>query len=239
MIAHLRRGASMRMACGIGATRRVLRDTMLFATLVAASVGSHAEERKLKIYVVGNGWHAGLWLPASGINALVPSLRMRFPKADTYEIGWGDMGFYQAQEVTAGLAMQALFASKGSLLHVVGLSIPASGTLKGVDFAEICVSADEYQHMAQLVAQAFALGTDGKPVAFGRGLYGDSQFYMANGDYSLFHTCNRWSAEVLQAGGVPITPRFSLTAGGVLSAVRKQAKSCAADHAQANRGMAF
>jgi hypothetical protein len=38
---------------------------------------------------------------------------------------------------------------------------------------------------------------------------------------------------------VPITPRFSLTAGGVLSAVRKQAKSCAADHAQANRGMAF
>ena len=75
--------------------------------------------------------------------------------------------------------------------------------------------------MAQLVAQAFALGTDGKPVAFAPGLYGDSQFYKANGDYSLFYTCNRWSAEVLHAGGVPITPRFSLTAGSVLSAVPK------------------
>ena len=200
----------------------IARAIMLIAALLGASVAAHAEDQKVKIYVVGNGWHAGLLLPAASINALVPSLRVRFPKADTYEIGWGDMGFYQAKEVTASLAMEALFASKGSLLHVVGVSGPVPTITDEMNVVASCVSADEYQRMAQRIAQAFALGKDGKPMSIGPGIYGDSQFYKANGHYSLINTCNRWTAEVLQAGGLPVSPRLSLTASSVLDAVRKQ-----------------
>ena len=210
----------------------IARTLILVAALFGVSMASHAQDQKVKIYVVGNGWHAGLLLPAAPINALVPSLRARFPKADTYEIGWGDMGFYQAKEVTAGLAMEALFASKGSLLHVVGVPGLVQDFSAEINVVASCVSADEYQRMAQWIAQTFALDKDGKPVSVGPGIYGDSQFYKANGQYSLLNTCNRWTAEVLQAGGLAISPRFSLTAGSVLDAVRTQGRSCATTSAK-------
>ena len=212
----------------------IARNIILIAVLFGASVASHAEDQKVKIVVVGNGWHAGLLLPAASINALVPSLRARFPKADNYEIGWGDMGFYQAKEVTAGLAMEALFASKGSLLHVVGLAGPVPAMSAEPNVTTTCVSADEYQRMAQWIAKTFTLDKDGKPVSVGPGIYGDSQFYKANGQYSLLNTCNRWTAEVLQAGGLSISPRLSLTAGSVLDAVRKQGRSCASTTAKSD-----
>ena len=192
----------------------------------AVAAAQAAQPKPIKIYVVGNGWHAGLLLPAAPINALVPGLQTRFPKADSYEIGWGDSGFYQAKEVTAGLALQALFASKGALLHVVGVSAPAQDFSTDVNVAAVCVSPDAYHRMAQRIAQTFALGNDGRPVSIGPGIYGDSQFYKANGEYSLLNTCNRWTAEVLQAGGLPMSPQISLTAGSVLSAARKQVRSC-------------
>lgn len=189
-----------------------------------AAFGADAQgDRPIRILVVGNGWHAGLLLPAQALNAQIPSLQARFPDADHYEIGWGDMGFYQAKEVTAGLAIEALFSSRGSLLHVVGLNAPFQRFLNGNDVAETCVTRDQYERMAQLIAQAFVHGLDGKPVSVGPGLYGDAQFYKAHGGYSWLHTCNRWTAAVLQAGGMEISPRFSLTAGSVLDAVRKKA----------------
>lgn len=204
------------------------RALVLSAALCGASAASCAEDQKITIHVVGNGWHAGLLLPAAAINALVPALRERFPKAELYEIGWGDMGFYQAKEVTAGLAVEALFASKGSLLHVLGVSGPLPTLLPDPNVAQTCVSPAEYQRMAQRIAQAFALGNDGQPVPMGPGLYGDSQFYKANGEYSWLNTCNRWTAEVLQVGGLSMSPRISLTAGSVLRAVRQQTRSCPA-----------
>jgi uncharacterized protein (TIGR02117 family) len=184
----------------------------------------------IPVHVVSNGWHAGLLLPAASLNAWVPSLAERFPQAQAYEVGWGDEGFYQAREVSVGLAFQALFASRGSLLHVVGVTRPAKVFAPGQDVVTWCVSADQLQSMAQRIAQAFELGADGKPVPKGRGLYGDSQFYQARGTYSWRHTCNRWSAEVLQAGGLPIASPWSLTADSVLSAVRQAGRqaSCAA-----------
>jgi uncharacterized protein (TIGR02117 family) len=200
-----------------------LAAALIIATGAARAEGSAEPAQQIKIHVVGNGWHAGLVLPAAAINALVPGLRERFPHAEHYEVGWGDMGFYQAKDITAWLAIEALFFSKGSLLHIVGLPGPAlQAFLTGSDTATTCVSADDYQRMAQLIAQAFVLKNDGGPTPLGPGLYGDSQFYKAHGRYSLLRTCNRWSAEVLQAGGLAISPRLSLTAGSVLNAMRKR-----------------
>lgn len=201
-----------------------LRVAVLACALAGAPTLSCADssvEAPVRIHVIGNGWHAGLLLPAGPINALVPSLRERFPEAENYEIGWGDMGFYQASEITVGLALQALFASKGALLHVVGVSGSVQAFVHGRDVAETCLSADGLQRMAQMIAQTFVKDEEGRPQQLGFGLYGDSQFYKATGRYSLFYTCNRWTAEVLATGGLSISPRFSLTAGSVLGAVKQ------------------
>jgi uncharacterized protein (TIGR02117 family) len=211
---------------------RPMRCKALFLGLfLAACAAVHAQgmtAQPVPIYVVGNGWHAGLVLPAEALNAQVPGLRDRFPQARHYEIGWGDMGFYQAREVTAGLAIEAMLASRGALLHVVGLPGPVEPYLRGADAVPHCVSADAYQRMARLIAQSFVINGAGSAVPTGAGLYGDSQFYMAHGRYSLLFTCNRWTATVLAEGGLPISPRFSLTAGSVLGAVRAKGHACAA-----------
>lgn len=204
-------------------TGRGLRSALwgLFGCLsVTAALAQAPSGPTVGIHVLSHGWHAGLVLPAAPLNAMVPGLSQRFPQAQAYEVGWGDMGFYQAQQASVGLALQALFASKGSLLHVVGLSSGADMVARGADAAHGCVSQAQLQAMVQRIAGAFEPGPEGLPVPKGPGLYGDSQFYLARGTYSWRHTCNRWSAEVLQAGGLPITAWWRLTAGSVLSAVR-------------------
>lgn len=185
-----------------------------------------AGQQQIRIHIVGNGWHAGLVLPAAGVNAQVPALRERFPQAQHYEIGWGDMGFYQARDVTVGLAAQALFASKGSLLHVVGLPGALAPHLRGADTTEICVSSEQHERMVRLIAQTFVHDAGGQLEPRGPGLYGDSQFYNAYGRYSLLNTCNRWTATVLQAAGVQISHRISLTAASVLRAARAHGGAC-------------
>ena len=51
------------------------------------------------------------------------------------------------------------------------------------------------------------------------GIYGKSYFYAANGYYYLTNTCNRWTAQMLAAAGLPMAP-LTLTAGGVIRQVR-------------------
>ena len=61
------------------------------------------------------------------------------------------------------------------------------------------------------------------------GRYGDSQFYQANGRYSMMHTCNRWTAEALDKTGMDLPYRLMLTSGSVMRAARKKGQSCELD----------
>lgn len=181
----------------------------------------------VRIHIVANGWHAGIVLPAQALHERLPALRQRFPGAAYYEIGWGDVGFYRAKSITAGLALEALITSRGSVMHVVAVP-DASRFLQGSDVASLCVDGQAYERMAEVIADSFARPPDGQPVDAGPGIYGDSQFYQANGSYHLLNTCNRWTASVLAAAGVDISPRLSLTAGSVLRGSRGSHLACPA-----------
>ena len=71
--------------------------------------------------MVSHGWHAGLIVPASELNQLVPELGLRFGNVPYYELGWGDKGFYQSQEITTGLTLQGMFWSEGAVMHLVAV----------------------------------------------------------------------------------------------------------------------
>lgn len=195
----------------------------------------HAQAGEVNIHVIGNGWHAGLLLPATAINARLPALKQRFPDAKYYEIGWGDVGFYRAKAVTAGLAFEAMFASRGSVMHVVGVP-DVNQFLQGSDSASLCIDDTAYQQMVTQIAASFARNDVGAsqgnstaavtPIDAGPGIYGNSQFYIANGSYGALNTCNRWTASALQAAGINIAPRMSLTASSVLGAARHSAQRC-------------
>lgn len=76
------------------------------------------------IYIVSHGWHTGIVVPAAIVNRVLPQLDARFAQPKWYEIGWGDKGFYQAQEITSRLTLQAMFWSTGAVMHVVAFLCP-------------------------------------------------------------------------------------------------------------------
>ena len=54
------------------------------------------------------------------------------------------------------------------------------------------------------------------PQVIGKGLYGPSLFYRANGSFNIFNVCNHWVADVLSAAGLPTTPVFATLPAGLL-----------------------
>ncbi len=187
---------------------------------------SSAHCRQIRIYAVSKGWHAGLVVPSEGVNWAVPELKARFVGATHYEIGWGDQGFYQAKKATLRLAFQALFASRGSALHVVPIRDPLPDFLQDHEVAETCLTASEYVSLVLFISESFARNADGEIIARERGTCTDSQFFQGRGAYSMLYTCNRWTATALRSAGLDLWPRITLTSGSVMRAIRKYAKVC-------------
>ena len=165
-------------------------------------------------------------VPSEGVGRAIPELKARFVGATHYEIGWGDQGFYQAKKPTLRLAFQALFASRGSVMHVVPIRDPLPGFLQDREVAETCLTASEYASLVRVISESFARNAEGEIIARERGACGDSQFFQGRGAYNVLYTCNRWTATALRSAGLDLWPRITLTSGSVMRAVRKYAKAC-------------
>lgn len=169
-----------------------------------------------QIFVVSHGWHTGIIAPADDINRVLPQLKMRFPAQQWYEMGWGDKGFYQAQEITSKLTLQAMFWSSGAVMHVVAFSDSPEHYFSASDVKPLKVKRGEYQGLLRFIGRSFARSEKGELVPLKKGIYGDSQFYAANGRYGIFNTCNKWTAKGLESAGVNINPSLKLTSGSVM-----------------------
>jgi len=168
----------------------------------------------ITIYIVSHGWHTGIIVPAADIQQQLPPLKDRFKEAVYLEIGWGDRGFYQADEITAGLTVKALFWPTGTVVHVVALPEDIKSYFRNTQ--SLCLLKTEYNSLTHFLAGSFARDSSHQIFALSRGLYGDSQFYKGTGSYHLFNTCNKWTAKALQSAGMDITPSIKLTADSIM-----------------------
>lgn len=182
--------------------------------------------RSHKIYVVSHGWHAGLIIPGRDANQVVPELVSRFGDAAFYELGWGDKGFYQSQEITTGLTFQALFWSEGAVIHVVAVPDSPLHYFAGEDIIDTCLTNNELATLKTFLANSFQRDTAGHAIALSEGIYGNSQFYDGVGRYYFFNTCNKWTAKALRSAGLDIAPLLKLTSGSVMSYLSTHRKSC-------------
>jgi len=103
------------------------------------------------------------------------------------------------------LALKAAFASESSVLHVAGFGRPPAESFSGAEIIAIELSERGMQSVARFISRAYARDGAGKLIELGPGLYPGSRFYAARARYSLVYTCNTWIADVLRAGGCPIT----------------------------------
>lgn len=194
--------------------------------VVDPAPGASGAVRTHPVFIVSHGWHTGLIVPAGPLNAAIPDLKERFGDAAYYELGWGDKGFYQAQEITTGLSLQAMFWSEGAVLHVVAIPDAPRGYFAQREVVDTCLTGDEVSSLATFVANSFARSAQGQVVRLGQGIYGNSQFYDGEGRYYLLNTCNKWTAKGLKSAGFEISPSLSLTSDSVMSAIRERRRPC-------------
>ena len=191
------------------------------------------EPRTYAAYAVSNGWHVGLIVPAGRMNALMPELKKRFDNAKTtsagvspslspsrspayYEIGWGDRGFYEAKEITKLMAVQAMFNSPGTVMHVVAVHDPAK-TFGRSQLTKFCLTEAQLTNLETFIVNSFAKNTADNIISRRLGLYGDSQFYEGAGTYHFLNSCNTWAAKALRSAGFDISPTFKLFSRQVMN----------------------
>lgn len=167
------------------------------------------------VWVVSHGWHTGIVVDRAEVLGVLQALDGAFLDARYLEIGWGDEGFYTAPDgaITVGLALEAMFSSRGSVLHVVGLPGPPTAVFPRAQIEALVVSDAGFRAMLAAMGESFRRDRAGHGIALRREIYGDSLFFMALGRYWALFTCNSWAASVLRETGCPIAPAVSLTAG--------------------------
>ena len=138
------------------------------------------------------------------------------------EFGWGDEGFYQAETVTVGLALQAIFWPSDTVMHVVAVPRDPVRYFPDSQVQVMALSAEGLGAMLGFMRDSFARDAQGRVLPLGPGLYGQSRFFRARGSYWALNTCNVWTAEALHASGYPIRVFGALTAESVMEQLSGQ-----------------
>ncbi|XZG69649.1 DUF2459 domain-containing protein [Chitinibacteraceae bacterium HSL-7] len=193
---------------------------MLCAPIHAAGVEPYDGSGPHTVYVVSHGWHTGFVLPSATLTSRVPELASRFDETPAIETGWGDQGFYQAEKITLMLALKAMFWPTPSVMHTVAVPRPAPEYFGHSDVRTLCLTDAQLGALGDFIASGFAHDEQGAVTEQQVGLYGDSQFYSGKGSYSLFKTCNNWTAKGLKAAGLPLLPIPHAGAGSVMASLK-------------------
>jgi uncharacterized protein (TIGR02117 family) len=159
----------------------------------------------VEVFVVSNGYHAGLVLPlrAHGVDwteRLRPEHFAAAADADHAAFGWGDREFYMETrtlaDVRLGTAFRALFAGSGTVIHAALWPKPEPGSA----VRRILATPGQYAALAGFVRDTFA---DAVPEPYpGRSYGANDAFYRAAGTFSPIDTCNEWVSRGLRAAGL-------------------------------------
>ena len=174
-----------------------------------------AQEEPRYIYVVRHDWHIGLIVKYDDIGPHLWPEKDDFPEALYLEVGWGDRDFYQTPRAGLGILLQAALKSPASVVFVIGLPTAVTRYFPYADILEIPLSQRALEEMGRFIHATYKRDVTGQTIPLGPGHnHRHSMFYLAEGDYSLFNTCNSWISKALQAAGFPM--KTALRAGGVM-----------------------
>ena len=176
----------------------------------------------IQVFAVSHGWHTGLIFKSKDLNELMPTLSKRFGYAKYYEIGWGDAGFYQASKITIKISVRAVFWPSKTVVHIVAFDEEPSQYFSASELEDFRVSESDYFNLLSFIKSSLLQSDNEENTSLGRGIYGNSEFFVGTGRYHLFNTCNKWTAKGLRSAGMDIHTTFKLTAKSIMRYLRKK-----------------
>jgi len=177
------------------------------------------------VYLVSHGWHTGIVVRRVDLPAAIWPESADFPGAEYLEVGWGDRDYYQSREPDLWLTLKAVFWPTPSVLHIAAFSGPVASYFPRSEVVELELSQRGFERLSGFVHRRFHRNSAARSARLGPGLYGQSAFYPAREKFHLFNTCNVWTARVLRAAGLPVTPFFAITTDSVMSQARPFGKT--------------
>jgi len=168
------------------------------------------QPEEIAIYIKTNGVHTDLVLPAKSAQ-LDWTKEIKFSNThldDTSQIkylamGWGDKGFYlqtpRWSDLKFGVAFKAMTGLSTTAIHASFYeTLPDNERCK-----KILISNAQYSRLINFILGSFQKNSSGHLVKIiTNANYNKADaFYEANGNYSLFHTCNTWANDGLKACG--------------------------------------
>lgn len=171
-----------------------------------------AGEAKTTVYLVENGFHSNLVVPREALfakpHAAALAAAMATDKA-WVSIGWGDAKFYTHQGFGVLRALSGLrsllMPGNRAVVHMEGLaSTPDRVYAGGVH--PLQVSAAGLERILGRVDKSLAVDSDGQPQRTDGPRTPDEGFFHSIEHFSLTHLCNHWTADLLDAAGLPTTP---------------------------------
>ncbi len=174
-----------------------------------------------KIYVLKHRWHTGIIINRSEASNLLPALGNDFNNSEYIEIGWGDKDFYMSEKGTLFLALKAVLWPTKSVLHVAKISSHQLERFNEEEIIEFALTDENFNKLIKYLNRSFSLDSNKHNIQLGKGLYGNSRFYLSNEHYHLFKTCNVWVAKGLKNANISIKPFFALTSKNVMKQLNK------------------
>jgi uncharacterized protein (TIGR02117 family) len=181
------------------------------------------------IYVSSvNYFHAELIVPVT--NAAYDwrshlNLKELGSEANTYRylsFGWGDRNFFLKGSFDPLSIFDALFLPSSTVMHVWGhQGLQHLGS--AFEVKQIQLSRTQYLKLTTFISEGFQHNQTGEPLYIRQGLYRNSAFYAAVGNYSILRTCNTWTAEGLRRADVN-TPLWPALAPAIMHQLKN---SCA------------
>ena len=158
------------------------------------------------IYVFSTDWHTGIVLARDALTpGLIPEAA-DFPRAAYLEFGWGDREYYPSPDPTMGMALAAALMPTPAVMHLAGHQRPPRTNIPEPEVLVLGLSAAALGRLIAAIDASFERPEGGRAESLARGLYRDSWFYAAQGRFHLFNTCNTWTARMLSAAGLAISP---------------------------------
>lgn len=197
---------------------------MAVALLLAACTApspppSSAGPLTATIYVIDRGWHTDIGLPANEISRPLAALESGFPGVRYLTLGFGERAYLTSRQVTVGQTLRALLPSQSAML-VTALKAPPAAAFGAGNVVVLHVTADGLANLQATIWDDLEHSAAGEPAMLGRGPYVGSEFYASRGTYDMFHTCNTWTAQMLDAAGLPVSASGVIFAGQVMRAAR-------------------
>jgi uncharacterized protein (TIGR02117 family) len=174
-------------------------------SLSRITVNENPATGNIAIFLRTNGVHTDVVVPAkTEIIDWTAQIKYNHIKAkDTAQylaFGWGDRDFYLNTPTWADLkfstAFNAAFYLGSAIVHTEYENAPReSKTSK-----KIMISEADYKQLVSYISKSLQTDANGDVIWIPNSGYDDHDtFYLANGKYSLFKTCNTWTNSALKA----------------------------------------